>query len=328
MPTIPDCYYFRSIDRRWRKELRKARLRVLVLSPYVTSPIAQLVLKCASPKICQIYTTFCDDTFASGASSLKTLKKLMQGGYSIYSLEGLHAKVVIVDHTFASIGSQNLTTMGASNLEATVAITNAGDIAAIADRIHPWLDKATLITGHMLADAEDRVRKLEKRLKASRREAWAQRYHAAVINHFGNGNISKEMAMECIRRSAVWFRRDTEWPAVLIPGEARRVTGSDGDWRLKLGGNVLHISWALQRCLATIESCASDLISGKPWSKEELRKRLRSDVCRSVTNRKGHEYSNYPLREGRDLVFGNHGIDVNWFTSVLLESLPLDDMPS
>src|SRR5205823_4815004 len=69
MRATRECYYLRSIDRRWRSELRKARERVLVLSPYVTSPMAELVLECASPGLCEIYTTLSVETFAAGASS-------------------------------------------------------------------------------------------------------------------------------------------------------------------------------------------------------------------------------------------------------------------
>ena len=66
---------------------------------------------------CQIYTRFSVEDFASGSSSLSTLKVLLAGGYPVYEIERLHAKLVAASGSFASIGSQNLTFNGVNNRE-------------------------------------------------------------------------------------------------------------------------------------------------------------------------------------------------------------------
>src|SRR5581483_516001 len=112
MSLIRQHYYLGSIHRRWRSELRKARERVVVLSPYLTSPMAKSVLECAPRGICEIYTILSLENFATGASSINTLKTLQEHKYAVYELGNLHAKIIIVDGSFASIGSQNLTKKG------------------------------------------------------------------------------------------------------------------------------------------------------------------------------------------------------------------------
>src|SRR5436309_14025419 len=109
MSRIRETYYFRSIDRRWRKEVRAARGHVLVFSPYLTSLTADLVLECTSPSRCEVHTAISVEAFASGASSIRTVAKLLRRGFPIFVVPALHANVIIVEDRFASIGSQILT---------------------------------------------------------------------------------------------------------------------------------------------------------------------------------------------------------------------------
>ena len=258
MSLIRQHYYLGSIHRRWRSELRKARERVVVLSPYLTSPMAKSVLECAPRGICEIYTILSLENFATGASSINTLKTLQEHKYAVYELGNLHAKIIIVDGSFASIGSQNLTKKGSLNLEATVAVSDPSDVAAIAEGIEPWLANRRLITKQMLVDVEHKVAEVAERYKAARRElsrldsslreaarqrwweSWAQNARKSLHNCVENGRVSESIAREFIRSSIWWFhpKAETEVPA---PKFALRVRGPDGDWRLRLGNTFLGI---------------------------------------------------------------------------------------
>ncbi len=107
--------YLRDVARRWKSELNTDK-KVYILSPYITSK-AEDVLENA--KDCEIYTDFSIENFAFGSSSLSTIKNLINKGFKVYSIQNIHAKIVLVTDTFVSIGSQNLTNQGTQNKEAT-----------------------------------------------------------------------------------------------------------------------------------------------------------------------------------------------------------------
>jgi phosphatidylserine/phosphatidylglycerophosphate/cardiolipin synthase-like enzyme len=119
-----DRYYLSSVDRRWKKELARAKSRVVICSPYLTPKTAEAVICSADRGLCEVYTRFSVMDFAFGASSLRTIRLLREREYSVYELEGLHAKLVLVSGAFVSVGSQNLTSRGVTNREATATSTD------------------------------------------------------------------------------------------------------------------------------------------------------------------------------------------------------------
>lgn len=147
--------YIRSIDRRWRRELRDETFKVRAFSPYLTSKTADSVLGRLGEGVCEIYTLFEIDVFASGASSLSTLTKLLDQGHQLFHLPGLHAKIILARGEFASIGSQNLTSRGTRNKEATIAFQDSANLAELERGIQPWLLERVPITPKMIADMDE-----------------------------------------------------------------------------------------------------------------------------------------------------------------------------
>ena len=144
-------FYLRSVARRWKREIEGSD-RVVLLSPYLSSKTAEAVIKAVPGESCDIYTVFKAENFASRASSIHTLVKLRRHGCSLYDLPNLHAKIVLVPGSFASIGSQNATRQGTLNREATAVFTDPKAVAVIETLIRPWLDLGRAITDDMIDD--------------------------------------------------------------------------------------------------------------------------------------------------------------------------------
>src|SRR5262249_10680513 len=75
---------------------------------------------------CRLYTVvFSAENFTSGGSEVSCLRKLFDAGVRIYHLgdrsghSRLHAKILLLPNELVTIGSQNMTAGGMSNLEAT-----------------------------------------------------------------------------------------------------------------------------------------------------------------------------------------------------------------
>jgi hypothetical protein len=162
-----------SAVRRWKKEVGNAKQKVLVFSPYLTSDTADLVLRRAPAELCEIYTTFCAETFASGGSSIQTLRALTADGFIFYELEGLHAKIILISERSVSIGSQNLTRGGTVNKEATVFLTETTEVTRTEKALAPWVASRKPITPEMIADMESRLPKLKRAFRKFREESLA-----------------------------------------------------------------------------------------------------------------------------------------------------------
>src|SRR4051812_13245945 len=107
-----------SVARRWAAAIRDGA-SVIAVSPFITSTgfTAALEEKGAA---CELYTVISAENYASGASQLSCLERLVAAKVRVYHLEDLHAKLLLVPGKLVTVGSQNMTDKGARNLEATV----------------------------------------------------------------------------------------------------------------------------------------------------------------------------------------------------------------
>ena len=85
----------RSAIRAECRALRAAPCSAIIISPYLTSRTAETVIGGADPATCLVLTTFDAETFATGGSSLRTLRKPIENGFTLLAVDGLHAKVLI-----------------------------------------------------------------------------------------------------------------------------------------------------------------------------------------------------------------------------------------
>jgi hypothetical protein len=164
---VPSAIQFANIAPKWAATARSTNGASVFLSPYLTSTTAETVLRNLKVKA-RIYTLFKAENFASGASSLGTLRKLVVDGHLLFHLEGLHAKVALFDDV-GSIGSQNLTRGGTTRLEASVVLTDPVAIQHMKTRVTEWIEEASPISLDMIEDMERELRPLRKQyVKAQR----------------------------------------------------------------------------------------------------------------------------------------------------------------
>lgn len=154
--------HLKNAVRHWIAAVASAPGRTIILSPFVTSPTAGTVIRDAAPSDVEIYTLFDALNFASGASSIRTLRKLAERGCHLYHLPGLHAKLVFVPETWAALGSQNLTRRGTRNKEASTILTEPRVLSKLAKQLEKWMPERVPITLDMILDMEDAVGPLSR----------------------------------------------------------------------------------------------------------------------------------------------------------------------
>lgn len=100
-----------NVAKRWRKQIREASTPLTVLSPYITE---NKTLRHLADKQATFYTRFEVRDFVSEASTLSALRLLLESECKIYEVQNLHAKVILDESGFVTLGSQNLTFRGES----------------------------------------------------------------------------------------------------------------------------------------------------------------------------------------------------------------------
>lgn len=197
--------YIKNIAHRWRKEMSRVTEKTYILSPYITSSTADSVLAHLDESAClpEIYTIFSAELFASKASSLRTLKKMVHQGCSLYHLPNLHAKIVLIPETFASIGSQNLTLAGTRNKEASVALLDPKVIKRLEKELLPWLEERIPITSEMIADMAQLLGNVEDLFDAAKTaaEELDKRVREQQATRDEAARLAREAAEEAARRA-------------------------------------------------------------------------------------------------------------------------------
>jgi len=127
--------------------------KVIIASPYLTSTAAEAIIGAADPKTSTILTTFRAENFASGASSLTTLRELIGRGFNIRHLDSLHAKLIATSEC-CLIGSQNLTAGGTQNKEATAVISDPSLASNLSNRLGNWIRLSQPITLDMVEEMD------------------------------------------------------------------------------------------------------------------------------------------------------------------------------
>lgn len=316
--------YMHSIVRRWIREALDGGDDLIVVSPYLTSQTAELILlqqRSRANTGPTVMTTLTTEVFATGASHLPTLRRLLNGGCRLYHVDELHAKIVLTPG-FVSIGSQNLTQRGVRNKEATTAITDPRAITAVQRCIERWLSVARPIDLKMVDLMERHVKPLCKRMSQLQTDfdnsdvqiaaaMLRPKVDAALSQHTWLSRqepINCELAKDFIRATAWWLLHPSG--PVRAPGHAENIYRSPTHgWSLDFGSNTFLVGKALERCRGRIHGFLERIKNGDLPNRSEVERSLRVAIADSVANIKGDEYYQYPTRDN-DLVFGVQSIDL------------------
>jgi hypothetical protein len=321
----------RGIDSRWRSLLRKADSRVLAFFPYLTGPTALSVLRNVQPSRCEVHTVCSLENFVTGASSLAVLKTLLQDGFHLFHLDRLHAKVIIVSGQAATVGSQNLTSFGRNNLEASVCFSSPSVADSLEASVSQWIACRRQIRLTDIAEIEacmlplrrefnrlgKKIQTAESSIRASREKRDATLQEVIQMGNLARERLSalaskqsipREMASDFIKASAFWDHPKAGY-MVRSPGDARHVKMSDQGWILDRG-NKLLIEKAIQRCARLSLDAVTKLLSGEVVHLETLRAQLGDAIRSSVARYDGKEYNGFYSESLYSIPLGSHSIDV------------------
>ena len=150
-----ECIYMDDAYPEWREKVREATWSVVIFAPFFDGSLVSLLrnarIKCNNIKV---VTNFLPSVFTTHPRQLQATLKLLEMGIEVKTLPQLHAKVLWVDGSLITIGSQDFTTQGRKNKEATTdlskGITDSERLALLRDLIEETEAGAAVSTGQQV----------------------------------------------------------------------------------------------------------------------------------------------------------------------------------
>lgn len=132
-----------NIFQRWRKLIQSANKSITIFSPYIDELIIELLQftpDCIKPKQITVITNIDAQNIIPYKNSLRTLLSLMDEKINVKQLNDLHAKILLIDDSFVSLGSQNFTKRGRRNKEASIKLSETISDTDFLKKLHEWID--------------------------------------------------------------------------------------------------------------------------------------------------------------------------------------------
>ena len=144
----------KNVYGRWKTIVKMAQSQIEVFTPYFDETLLNLLAENESLAWNQIaiITNISAENAAEMPYQLKAAKKALSRGIEVLSLDGLHAKVLLVDGAHAAIGSQNFTRRGKQNKEATVVPKTALCESEFVGVLKEWRAAAREVTPEEIDD--------------------------------------------------------------------------------------------------------------------------------------------------------------------------------
>jgi uncharacterized protein YqfA (UPF0365 family) len=233
-----------NIAGQWIETLRQCDTTARIFSPYVTSGLAERAIASDSPGNIEVYTRFHIEAFACGASSLKTLRRLLEAGHPLFDVQRLHAKVFESPNGFATVGSQNLTQRGTRNRETTVAIRDPKILEKLKRQLDRWVALRRAITIEMIEEAELAI---EDMVSAFRK---LQRRCAQIEKDISSAQTERDEAERIAAEKAERERQQAE-QAARGEAEAARRLEKEAEERLRKDKIASSVQALNERVLLT-----------------------------------------------------------------------------
>ena len=187
---INSTYLARDAYKRWLKIIRVATTDITIFTPYFDQTLLKLLQE--NTGLARARLTIVTDISPENALEmpyqLKAAKKALSLGIVVLSLDGLHAKVLLVDGNHTSVGSQNFTKRGRQNKEATVLPAIMLGDSHFVKILHEWRLEAREVT-------EDEIDELLTQLTPLFRQH--KKMHEAI-----EVKVSKVLAQQAQKRVA------------------------------------------------------------------------------------------------------------------------------
>lgn len=167
--TVSD-FYAKNVFPQWEKLVTKAKRSVVIYSPFINVALNDL-LEHVNIQIQVEIITRIDKSSLFGKGGVFQLEALIKASKrsrtSIYELPNLHAKILLVDGEFVSMGSQNFTKRGQKSKEASMSSETSFINSEFLKQIIIWKKEAKLNGVQSTSSLNNLLSKIREELENS-----------------------------------------------------------------------------------------------------------------------------------------------------------------
>lgn len=173
-PISTTDFHASDLFEKWKNLVGKAEYSIEIFTPYLDYTINNLLKNIPDRISATIITSIEGDSLFQRGYQLKSLKEAINNGIIVKNLNELHAKILVVDNEFISLGSQNFTNRGRRNKEAgMISETSFKDSKLIAT-LNYWNEESKIISPDLveelliyLEENEEEISKIKKKFDQS-----------------------------------------------------------------------------------------------------------------------------------------------------------------
>lgn len=231
-----DVYYF------WRRRIRQADSSITVYSPFFNKSLLSLLgnTSLRNDKI-TIVTELNPVALLQVPSQLLTLKRALSEGIAVLTTPGLHAKVLLIDDRYITVGSQNFTSRGRKNKECTSVPREAMSTTHFVDTLIQWRKDAETIDEDFIDKLLSMLRVRFKQYRELTNEVQADFDQLAKQHKAAKQKAIRERVEELERRSRFQIWGKTAYASIEeVPCESENYNSLVADYKYDL------TLWAIQ----------------------------------------------------------------------------------
>lgn len=192
-----------DVFNKWRIMVKRAISTIVIFTPYMDRTLENLLSnrRLVKKRNIEIITDFNPETILDQPYHLFTVKRLLERGYIVKKLDGLHAKILVTDQKYISVGSQNFTSRGRKNKECTAIPNSLLDISDCLSILEEWQNKSQSIDIHLISMLINKLKKHQNQYKRLVEEATIE-VEAAIELRKVQQKIKKLNQLEFLREKS------------------------------------------------------------------------------------------------------------------------------
>lgn len=170
----------------------KAEKSIQIFTPYLDFTINKLIENAEDHINVTIITALEGDSLFQRGYQLNALQKAITNGVTVKNLIGLHAKVLLIDNQFVSLGSQNFTNRGRKNKEAGIVSQASFEGSELLSTLKIWESESIDVNLELLEELSSFLDKNEEAVSKIKKKF--DRNVEKIISDFNQREIERQIA--------------------------------------------------------------------------------------------------------------------------------------